>query len=156
MRKLTIASIMSTLVAGILCASVAMAGPAVHKASGGGTVDWPLARATYGFNAQIDAAGVVKGQAEFQHRDAGIRNHVEINCLTVVGNDAWLGGIITSSSIPELVGVQILWRVQDNGEGNAATPDMTSIVVPGGAVGDCNLTPPLGLLPWTNGNVEVK
>ena len=123
MRKLTIASLTSTLLAGILCASVAMAAPAVHKASGGGTVDWPLARVTYGFNAQIDADGVVKGEAEFQHRDADVRNHVEINCLTVVGNDAWLGGVIRSSNIPELVGVQILWRVQDNGEGASATPD---------------------------------
>ena len=64
MRRLTMARITSTLVAGILCPSVAMAGPAVHKASGGGTVDWPLARAPYLLETSLPgvfAVGDVRG-----------------------------------------------------------------------------------------------
>jgi hypothetical protein len=144
------------VLSGLLGVSAALAGPPVHSASGGGTVDWPGGRVTYGFNAQVDASGAVKGQAEFHHRDAGITDHVDINCLTVVGNDAWLGGTITSSDNPAVVGLEIVWRVQDNGEGNAAAPDQTSTVVFGVSPGTCNTTPPLGLIPWTNGNVQVK
>ncbi|HEY2954002.1 MAG TPA: hypothetical protein VGK89_01990 [Candidatus Eisenbacteria bacterium] len=155
MRKDIIAGFSIMLLAGVLGASVAMATTAVHRASGGGTVDWPLARVTYGFTAEIDADGVVTGEAEFQHRDLGVHNHVEITCLTVIGNDAWIGGVIRESNIPELVGVQIVWRVQDNGEGTGNV-DKTSIVVPNTTLGDCNLMPALGLIPWTSGNVLVK
>jgi hypothetical protein len=156
MRKLIAVVVATMVVAGLLGATVVFAGPAVNKASGGGTVDWPMGRVTYGFTAQIDAAGVVKGQAQFHHRDVGISNHVAINCLAVVGNNAWLGGTITESTDPMSVGLEIVWRVQDNGQGQAAPPDMVSTVVPGVAPGECYSMPDLGLIPWTNGNVEVK
>src|SRR5213594_4413425 len=76
MRKLSFATAATATLAVLLGASAALAGPPVHSATGGGTVDWPGGRVTYGFTAQIDAAGVVTGQAEFEHRDAGITNHV--------------------------------------------------------------------------------
>ncbi len=156
MRKNTFATAATATMAVLLGASAALAGPPVHSATGGGTVDWPGGRVTYGFTAQIDAAGVVTGQAEFVHRDAGITNHVVINCLTVVDNTAWLGGTITFSSNPTLVGKDIVWEVQDNGQGIAAPPDMVSNVQPGVAPGTCNSQPALGLVPWTNGNVQVN
>ena len=138
------------------CAGGASAGPAVHKASGGGTVDWPGGRVTYGFNAQVDAAGAAKGEAEFQFRDVGVKLHVEIDCLTVAGNDAWLSGTIRTSDDASLVGQEILWRVEDNGEGPAAPSDRTSTVVLGVARGACATMPTLGMVPWTNGNVQVR
>jgi len=156
MRKLSFATAATATLAVLLGASAALAGPPVHSATGGGTVDWPGGRVTYGFTAQIDAAGVVTGQAEFQHRDSGITNHVVINCLTVVGNTAWLGGTITISSDPTLVGVEIVWEVQDNGQGNAASPDQVSNVQPEVAPGTCNSQPALGLIPWTHGKVQVQ
>jgi hypothetical protein len=129
----------------------------VHWASGGGTVEYAGALNTHAFIAQIDAGGNVKGQAEFQLRYIDTTVHAEVNCLTVVGNNAWIGGTITRTSNPAQVGLglQILFQVQDNGEGDAHPPDMTSPLV-WGAVPSCSATPPLGLIEWTNGNVQVK
>ena len=134
-----------------------LGGGTVHSASGGGTVEYAGTLNTHTFTAQIDADGIVTGQAEFQLRYIDTTIHAEVNCLTVVGNDAWIGGTITRSSNPAVVGpgLDILFRVRDNGEGAAHPPDMTSQLV-WGAVPSCNTAPPLGLIPWTNGNVQVK
>jgi hypothetical protein len=133
------------------------ASTSVHRVSGGGTVEYAGALNTHAFTAQSDADGNVNGQAEFQLRYIDTTVHVEVTCLAVVGNDAWIGGTVTRSSNPAQVGpgLQILFRVQDNGEGNAHPPDMTSQLV-WGAVPSCSSTPPLGLIEWTNGNVQVK
>ena len=50
----------------------------------------------------------------------------------------------------------IVWEVQDNGQGIAAPPDKVSNVQPGVAPGTCNSMPDLGLIDWTNGNVQVQ
>ena len=154
MKRLPVTFAAATLLAVLV--SVGAAGP-VHWASGGGTVEYAGTLNTHSFTAQIDADGNVKGQAEFQLRYIDATVHAEVNCLEVVGNDAWIGGTITRSSNPAVVGLglDILFRVQDNGEGNASPPDLTSQLV-WGAVPSCNTTPPLGLNEWTNGNVQVK
>ena len=161
----------------LLAALVSARGPVqwsedpVHRASGGGTVEYAGAINTHVFTAQIDADGNIKGQAEFQLRYIDTTIHAEVNCLAVVGNDAWIGGTITRSSNPAVVGLglDILFRVQDNGEGDApprwaghsqhrrepSDPDMTSQLV-WGAVPPCDTTPLLSLIEWTNGNVHVK
>ena len=145
-----------TVLAVLLGAGASVAAPPVHQASGGGSVDWPDGRVSYGFNARVDADGQVKGQASFAFRNLGVEFQVDINCLVVVGHDAWLGGTIVSSSNPALLGEDIVWRVQDNGEGRNAPPDQTSPTATGVPPGSCNQMPPLSLRPWTNGNVQVK
>lgn len=129
----------------------------VHWASGGGTVEYAGAFNTHAFTAQVDADGTARGQAEFQLRYIDTTIHAEVDCLTVVGNDAWIGGTITRSSNPAVVGLglHILFRVRDNGEGAAHPPDMTSQLV-WGVVPSCNTMPPLGLIEWSNGNVHVR
>ena len=70
-----------TIAAATLLAVLVSAGPAgrgrfengsdsapVHRASGGGTVEYAGALNTHAFTAQVDADGNVKGQAEFQLR----------------------------------------------------------------------------------------
>ena len=135
---------------------VGTAGP-VHWASGGGTIVYGGALNTHTFTAQVDADGHVEGQAEFQLRYIDTTIHVVVNCLTVVGSEAWIGGTITRSSNPDQVGpgLHILFRVQDNGEGDAHAPDRTS-QLEWGAVPSCDATPPLGLIEWTHGNVQVR
>ena len=129
----------------------------VHWVSGGGTVQYSGTLNTHAFTVRIDADGQVRGQAEFQLRFIDATVHAELNCLEVVGNDAWIGGTITHSSNPAVVGpgLGILFRVQDNGEGDGSPADMTSPLV-WGAVPLCNTTPPMSLIEWTNGNVRVK
>ena len=136
--------------------SVSTAGP-VHWASGGGTIEYGGVLNTHAFTAHIDADGNVRGQADFQLRYINTTAHAEVNCLAVVGNEAWIGGTITRSSNPAQVGLglNILFRVQDNGEGDAHPRDMTSQLV-WGAVPSCDTTPALGLIEWTNGNVQVS
>jgi hypothetical protein len=125
------------------------------KVTGGGTVDWGGGRVTYGFVAQMDASGAVKGEAQFQHRDVGVRDHADVLFLAVSGADAWIGAVITQSDNPGLVGQEIYFRVQDNGQGKKATgPDMVSTVILGPAVTALSM-PPLALLQWTNGNVMI-
>jgi hypothetical protein len=154
MRTLVVTIAAATLLAVLV--SVGTAGP-VYLVSGGGTVEYAGALNSHAFTAQIDADGNVRGQAEFQLRYIGTTIHAEVNCLDVVGNDAWIGGTITRSSKPAVVGLglDILFRVQDNGEDDAPPADMTSQLL-WGAVPSCNTTPPLGLIGWTNGNVQVK
>jgi hypothetical protein len=154
MKTLVVTITVVTLLAVIV--SVGTAEP-VYWASGGGTVEYGGALNTHAFTAQVDADGNVKGQAEFQLRFIDTTIHVEVDCLAVVGNEAWIGGTIARSSNPAQVGpgLHILFRVQDNGEGDAHPPDMTSQLV-WGAVPSCDTTPPLGLNEWSNGNVQVR
>ena len=138
----------------LLVSGVAQAAPPVHMATGGGTVEAGGGLNTIAFTAQVDDAGAVKGQAQFQLRNQDLRLHVDVDCLSVLGNEAWIGGVVTQSNDPARIGTRVLWRVQDNGEGGGAT-DQTSLPVPG-APGDCLLQSALPLVPWTNGNVQVK
>ena len=147
-------SALAAMLALLLMCGVAHGAPAVNKASGGGTIDVAGVLNTIAFTAHIDAAGVVKGQAQFQLRSQGLRLHVVVDCLSVLGNEAWIGGIVLTSSDPTLIGTRVTWRVQDNGEGGGVL-DQGALPVPGVA-GDCLQQPALPLLPWTNGNVQVK
>jgi len=148
------------LILALAVASPALVAGPLHQASGGGTVDWPGDRVTYGFVAQqIDEAGNARGNAQFYHRDVyESPDHADVLYLVVDTNtgDAWIGAVITQSEVPGLVGTEIYWRVQDNGEGSKASgPDMVSSVANGPAV-NALAKPPLSLIEWTNGNVKVK
>ena len=147
------------LIFALAVASPALVAGPLHQASGGGTVDW-ADRVTYGFVAQqIDEAGNARGNAQFYHRDVyESPDHADVLYLVVDTNtgDAWIGAVITQSEVPGLVGTEIYWRVQDNGEGSKASgPDMVSSVAQGPASTALTM-PGLPLYEWTNGNVKVK
>ena len=155
MQLTTLVSAAIITLAGILATGATLAVRPVHQATGGGTVDDHGVHDTHAFAARIDGSGNVFGEAEFQLRSLGLTMHVDVACLSVVGNNAWLSGTITTSSDRTRVGQQVLFRVEDNGEGEGAT-DRTSRIAIGLTVPPCTTTPPLGLVPWTNGNVQVK
>jgi len=84
----------------------------------------------YEFSAREDAAGQVIGQwrADNLVNDALILG--DVDCLCVDGNDAWLGITITqiekfgSVEWGFVPGGQIIWRIEDNGDGSeGAGPD---------------------------------
>jgi hypothetical protein len=51
-----------------------------------------------------------------------------VTCLTVIGKDAWIGGVISKSNDPTYVGVGAWWHVTDNGEGSKAPADITTFM----------------------------
>lgn len=149
-----------------LTAGTVVAAPALHKVTGGGTVDWSGGRVTYGITAQqVDAAGNAKGQFQVFHRDVfsepKVHGKVLYLAVDTATGSAWIGGVVTKSmdSFPA-VGDEFVFGVQDNGEGKKATgPDeITSVMYGGSGTAALALVRPFpvnGRL-WTNGNVQVK
>ena len=147
----------------------------VHQVFGGGTVEYGGSLNVHTFTAKIDDEGNVEGHAEFQLRNLGLDIEVEVECLSVVENNAWLSGTIRTSNDPSLIGQPVLFRVQDNdgvtedevgeadrqngdgsGEPDATEVDMASQVVIGRRAVECDTAPSLGLISWTSGSVKVR
>ena len=141
----------------LLLASAAYAAAPTHIATWGGKIAVGTDSTQISGVAEIDDSGSVRGQAEF-HVVVGSDTtefHVVVDCLTVVGNQAWIGGVISHSATnPGLEGQRTVWTVIDNGEPGIAV-DQGSIPVPGDTR-PCVTQPSLTLLPWAAGNVQVR
>ena len=116
---------------------------------------------TFSFNARERADGSVSGQFQINNRAFPAHAHGRVTCMTVIGNDAWLGGIIESSSNPTLVGLVSRWQVEDNGQGQAASPDRINQIplsfTPGADLAYCADTPD-ELTPFNDvesGNIRI-
>lgn len=98
--------------------------PIVHRVSVGGAdfcVNFglnPGCDGNFSLIALMNADGDVWGQYsdQFGHGNGGF--HATVNCLTVVGNEAWVSGTITSGTWfgDPLEGLSILTHVVDNGQ----------------------------------------
>ncbi|HEY1334213.1 MAG TPA: hypothetical protein VGF31_08155 [Myxococcaceae bacterium] len=97
--------------------------------------------------------GRVTGQwsDQFGQGQGGI--HVQIDCLFVAGNEAWVSGTITHGTFngADLSGLPVITRVQDNG----GTGDQISFSFIGNAA-SCTTAPNLPLQPMTSGQVIVR
>jgi hypothetical protein len=51
-----------------------------------------------------------------------------VTCLTVIGGDAWIGGVITQSNDQGSIGLGAWWHVTDNGSGVGAPADITTFL----------------------------
>ena len=115
---------------------------------------------TYGFSASVDANGNAKGQASMKWTIPSVKLHMEISCLSVAGNQAWVGGTVTHTHDETIVaeGTHFVWSVVDNGEGKKASgPDQMSFFFFTGDPGTCNNQFDVGTpLDWQSGNVQVK
>jgi hypothetical protein len=100
------------------------------------------------------ADGTVSGEwsDQFGHGDGGL--HVAVDCLEVVGNQAWISGVITHSPDPGLVGVPAATRVVDNGTSANDPPDEISFTRIG-APFDCHAQRQMLLFPLSGGEVKV-
>lgn len=80
--------------------------------------DHPGCDGNFSLVANMDADGNVTGQYtdQFGHGNGGF--HATVNCLSVVGNEAWVSGVITTGNIQgfDLAGFPVITRVQDNGK----------------------------------------
>jgi hypothetical protein len=84
--------------------------------------------------------------------------HVDVDCLVVVGNQAWFSGPArrwTLNGVPQPPGLYLVFRVEDNGEGANESPDRGSPAFSGPPMG-CRLMPAFPLLPTADGNIQVR
>jgi hypothetical protein len=109
-------------------------------------------------NAVAIGDGNVVGQFDlFSEEGGGVRVHGSITCLRVDGNVAQLGGVVTQSGIPELIGLQVTWLVVDNGEGQQSPADQTTDLF-GNRDCESDLTshPRFVLFDVMEGNIQVR
>lgn len=119
---------------------------------------------TFSFTARIRADGSVDGQWQRVTHVGGpaqSKSHGKVTCLTVVGNEAWIGGFKTSgTTFVDPPNNEVFWRVVDNGQGrNAPADQMSSQGVgrpPGSAANYCANTPLGALFDVTAGNIQVR
>jgi len=113
------------------------------------------------FNAERRADGTSTGQVRLDRKDVNVSFNVDVTCVSVSGNTAWIGGIIYNQS-GDLArdGTVSYFYVIDNGEGANAPPDVVSAVRINDRAGEdqafCN-TQPLLLpsAPIDLGDIQV-
>ena len=121
----------------------------------------------YSFTAiSTDESPTAKGQVEVHYvRFTGqeLTVHADVTCLSVVGQQAWVGTEITrlvvdGAVVPDKVGAPMIFRVVDVGEGEDATDLATLVYFPpaGGDVVHCTTRPDFPILRESTGNIQVK
>jgi hypothetical protein len=118
---------------------------------------------TYAFNAVKRADGTVTGNYVHRSLDDGVPFYADgpVTCLNVNGNNAWVGGLIENSSEPSIVGWQMWFQVEDNGEGNNGLSDWTTLLGaspdPGSAQACCDDAPAVRFpFDIDHGNIQVN
>jgi hypothetical protein len=117
---------------------------------------------TFSFTAQTDSLGISRGQEELNNRSTGTVSHVQIDCLSVSGNVATMGGVVTDISPvtpPFFVpGNFVVFQVIDNGHGQSGIPDdisLTFFYATGNPNPGCTGFGTLVTTPVEHGNVTV-
>jgi hypothetical protein len=160
--KRSVAPVLVALVAGALLSvgSAAFAGGVTHQVSVGSADIFspPGTDANFSLVANQRADGTVGGhwQDTFLGRgEPAIPVHIAIDCLVVVGNDAWVSGTITASTFAPAVGLPAITRVRDNGTSANDPADQVSFTFID--IGfDCNDQPDLPLFDLIKGQAKVR
>jgi hypothetical protein len=139
--KLVVLAILgAALVASVAPSAVGGGNGVVASASGGYGFSGTAAGSTFDvhpftFNVQVKADGSVNGHYNYTQVRDGVELSIKgsLTCAVIVGNRAWVGGIIEKSSRANLVGLDMWFQAQDNGEpGSDETPDMSTTIGAGG------------------------
>jgi len=139
MRILTRVALCALFLSAFALTAVAQSGPSAN-----GDFQFALTGATGAiqFNAKAQGSGA-KGQmtftgtSEISNEDVdgegttagaltGASMSVDLDCLRVNGNQAAMSGVITASSVAQLVGTRAILSVEDGGEGKKDSPDKFS------------------------------
>jgi hypothetical protein len=160
MMKRSVLFVVVALFAGLLLAlsPAASADSVIHKVSVGSAdiAPPPGADANFSLSAIQRADGTVTGQWEdtvFGRGTPAVGLHVEVDCLVVVGNDAWVSGLITRPAL--FAGLPAITRVRDNGTSANDPADQVSFTFIGIAA-TCTDQPNLPLSALINGQVTVQ
>src|ERR1041385_8002808 len=134
---------MSAFTTVVLMAASLMVPVAVSAGGGGGSASGgsqltvhdvfglqTLELQAFGFEARVNPNGTVSGWYTYRELDDDVPFTASgpITCLTVIGNDAWIGGAIDASNDPTVVGSGSWWHVTDNGQGANAQRDITTFL----------------------------
>jgi hypothetical protein len=86
------------------------------------------------WNVQLHEDGSVHGEFNYTQVRDGVELSVKgsLTCAVFIGNRVWVGGIIEDSSRASLVGLDMWFQAQDNGDGENDSPDMSSTLGAGG------------------------
>jgi hypothetical protein len=136
-RTLTTTVVLPVLV-GLLAATGPMASAGAGPSASGGShltvhdvfgLDTLVLQA-FGFSAKLTSDGSADGWFQYRDTEDGTPFTAggPVTCLTVIGTDAWIGGTITQSNDPTLVGFGAWWHVTDNGQGAGSSPDITTFL----------------------------
>jgi hypothetical protein len=155
-RLISVVTLVAVVV--ILSATAVLAKPTAYTASGGGK-SWSGGFLRYGFTAQVDEDGVVKGQMDWEYTQW--HQHVEIMCLNVVGNTAYMSGRITKQTYSQLLfePQYVAFYVQDNGQGDGDPADgFGGTIWWPGELWDCSNQWPWPEYYWpvTEGNIDIR
>lgn len=147
-------AVQPTEIAGPVFSAGGNSGP---SANGAGHFDILGDLRTFSFHANEAKDGSVSGQAQIHNRNQDVASHIVVNCLRVVGNTAYVSGVISKSSNTLLEGTGAVWSVRDNGEGANAPPDRISLAFVGytNVTNLCQLASPTPLHA-IDGNIQVK
>jgi hypothetical protein len=114
------------------------------------------------FNAVKRADGSVTGQYRVDRKDIPVSFNVDVTCMSVAGNTAWVAGIIRNQAGGLAIdGTVSYFYVIDNGEGPNGGGDMVSALRLNDAAGEdtefCTDQPLLlAAVPVELGNVHVR
>jgi hypothetical protein len=141
-----------------LAISTSAASSGNPRATGGGTTVELGEKSTFTFNAIQHNDGTVNGHLVYNLRGSDISIKMDIDCLNIIGNQATLSGTVTqvTGTAPSFIfeGQKAVFKVEDNGEGGAAPPDLISdLFLFAGAT--CNVPFPVPYLP-IDGNIQVS
>lgn len=116
----------------------------------------------FDYKAKTGKDGEADGRYTYREIDDGVPFDASgpITCMTVIGNQAWIGGTITDSSDPTVIGSGSWWHVTDNGQGSKDPPDITTFLGIGTAAQTqafCDTYPPYKHpFPIDGGNIKVR
>lgn len=129
MKLTVILATTAAAAAALLVAGPGVAAPSgvAASATGAGQLNLAGGFRNFSFTARKYSDGSVKGQAQFNNRELGLRDHIAIDCLVTSGTHAWISGPVTSSNNPGNVGLVGVVYLEDNGEGAGAPPDRISL-----------------------------
>jgi hypothetical protein len=131
----------------------------VHRATvGGHDADiFGNTDANFSLVALEHGDGTITGEwtDQFGQGEGGV--HITVNCLHVVGNEAWVSGIVTHGTAGgvDFTGQPAGTRVADFGKSHNDPPDAISFTFLGDPT-PCTAAPPYELLTMTDGQVKVE
>ena len=142
MRKKSLAAAVAALAVVAGASATAGASEGVEaSASGGYSFSGPVLGGfievhPFAWNVTVHADGSVHGRYQYTQVRDGVELMVRgsLTCAAIEGNQVWVGGVIEDSSRESLIGLDMWFQAQDNGEpGSGDTPDMSSTIGAGPA-----------------------